>query len=323
MHRGSNYMPYYPISRFYKNRFGEKVYKIPVSIIDDCPNRRGLKGMKVCIFCDEWGSAAYPQTQALELATQIKIHKKKIQERYKAKSFLIYFQAYTNTFSQVKHLRNCFQQALKEPGVVGLVVGTRPDCLSPAVLRLWNEFSEKTFMSVELGVQSFFDRDLKFLERGHTSQQSIDAIKKIKAETSVDLGIHLMFGQPNETLDQIKKTAEIINDLPIDNVKLHNLHVLRNTPLQEIYDRGEFKPIELEEYTQTVCCFLRHLRPDIPIHRLNAVASNWDELVAPEWTRHKMLATQTILDRLLDHGWEQGDYFKKTTVSCQKTDLTL
>lgn len=309
-----NGLPYYPISHFYKEHFGDKVQKIPVSIASDCPNRRGLKGMQTCVFCDVWGSAAYPEQQQLDLVTQVEKYKKMLANKYNASQFLAYFQAYTNTFMGVQKLRESFDTVLKYPEIKGIIIGTRPDCLSTSVFNLWNEFSKKCFLSVELGVQSFFDDQLIFLRRGHTKDASIEAIKKIKNETSVDLGIHLIFGIPNETDSQIIETAQIVSSLPINHVKLHNLHVLINTPLEKMYRAGQFDPISLEEYSRKVVLFLQYLSPNIKVQRLGAMSNRWNELIAPEWTRFKMNTYQYIIDDLNRRNAYQGQLYKPSLI---------
>ncbi|MBC7467368.1 MAG: TIGR01212 family radical SAM protein [Bdellovibrio sp.] len=298
MEKGWTGLPYHSISEHYKRIFGEKIYKIPVSVVDDCPNRMGLKGMKTCSFCDVWGSAARSESFTLTLDEQIEKFKGLIAKRYNSKNFLVYFQAYTNTFTKTSALRQNFEQSLKYDFVKGFVVGTRPDCLSPAVLNLWQEFHEKSFVSVELGVQSFYDEHLNFMQRGHTADDSIKAIYKITGNTTVDLGIHLIFGSPNETDEQIIQTAKICNDLPITNIKLHNLHVLKNTELEKWHAAGQFEPISQEAYTEKVKLFLSYLKPHIAVHRLAAFASRWEELVAPKWTANKMGTHQAIIDEL-------------------------
>lgn len=303
---------YTPISDFYKTKFGEKVQKIPVSIADTCPNRLGLKGMQTCVFCDEWGSAAYPEQRGLSLQEQMLPKMQFLGARYRASAFLIYFQAYTSSFIAVKKLQAYFDEAVADPRVKGVVIGTRPDCLSRALLEFCKEFNEHYFVSIELGVQSFFDDQLAFLRRGHTAKASIDAIQKIKDFTPLDVGIHLMFGLPDETDEQLKTTAEIVSSLPIDHVKLHNLHVLKNTPLAQLYEEGKFAPISLEEYARRTSYFLEHLSPNIYVDRLVAVSSRWDELIAPEWCRYKMRSTQYILKRMREDGSYQGKAHSKT-----------
>lgn len=302
--------PYFPISSVYRHRFGSKVIKVPVSVAEDCPNRRGLKGMQTCIFCDEWGSFAYPENRDNELHEQIIKHREKVGRRFNASKFLVYFQAYTTTFTALDRLKRGFETALSFPDVVGLVVGTRPDCLSAGVLQTWQEYAQRTFMAVEFGVQSFDDEQLVWMRRGHTAAQSIQAIERVARQApAVDLGIHLMFGWPTENDKQIIETARLCNSLPVSNVKLHNLHVLAKTPLEDLYHRGEFAPIELELYAHRVGLFLSYLSPKIAVHRLAALSSRWDELIAPAWTRHKMKSFQAILDHLDRAGIRQGVSF--------------
>lgn len=319
MEKGWRGLPYYTISEHYHKLFGEKVYKVPVSVVDDCPNRRGLKGMQTCVFCDVWGSAANAESLSMELKQQIETYQARIAKRYNARAFLIYFQAYTNTFTKVSALRHNFDVALTYPWVKGFTVGTRPDCLSKSVLDMWQEYHQKSFVAVELGVQSFFNDQLEFMRRGHTAEASLEAIQKITSQTEVDLGIHLIFGNPGETDEHIIKTAQIVNDLPITNVKLHNLHVLKNTPLEEMYHRGDFLPIDRETYAHRVELFLQHLSPRFALHRLAAYSSRWDELIAPSWTADKMGTHQYIIDYLR----ERKSYQSQKWIGSSLTELDL
>lgn len=303
--------PYFPISQVYKKRFGTKVVKIPVAIAENCPNRAGLRGMKTCIFCDVHGSFAYPENQNEELRQQILLHREKVSKRFNAHKFLVYFQAYTTTFTGLKKLKDGFDLALSFPDVAGLVVGTRPDCLSEAVLRTWKEYGQKTYVGIEIGVQSFDDDQLIWMRRGHTAAQSIQGIERIAKEAEVDVGLHLIFGWPTENDKQIIETAQLCNQLPISNVKLHNLHVLKNTALEPLYNEGSFEPVDLDTYAHRVALFLEHLSPRIAVHRLAALSSRWDELLAPDWTRHKMKSYQGIIDRIHDRGTWQGRLYRE------------
>jgi len=305
-------MPFYPISRFYAQKLEGRVRKIALNLADTCPNRMGLKGMKTCIFCDEWGSAAHPEQQGQSLREQIAERFRVDGMNYNTDRFLAYFQSYTSTFAGINKLKVAYETALEFPQIKGIIAGTRPDCISPSLLKIWRELNDRTFFAVEFGVQTFFDHQLNFLERGHDSRVSVEAIKKVKSETGVHIGIHLIFGLPNESNNEIIETAQIVNDLPIDSVKLHNLHVLKNTPLAELYDSGEFQPIDLETYADRAILFLRHLKPTIAIHRLAALSNRWNELIAPEWTRHKMVSYQFIIDRMTAMGVCQGDLYSLT-----------
>jgi len=300
---------FYPISQCYKQRFGEKVYKVSVSVAETCPARQPNSRMPLCIFCDEWGSAAYHLERDKSLTEQIKINQAKIAKRYRANKFLVYFQSYTNTMSRAQEMQQRFETALQQEKICGLVVGTRPDCLPERLLEVLNEYSQKTELFVELGLQSFFDHHLDFLQRGHNVASGLQAIEKLHNRTAVDISIHLMFGLPNETDEEIIQTAKIINDLPISAVKLHNLHVLKNTPLEYMYQQKEFEPVSLEEYSRRVILFLQYLSPRIAIQRLTAVASRWDELVAPEWVKEKRRPSQYIEDQLAANEHWQGELY--------------
>lgn len=262
--------------------------------------------MQTCIFCDEWGSAAYAESRGQPLESQIAGLRGRLGARYASQSFLIYFQAYTSSFLAVKRLREHFETALQNEAVVGVIIGTRPDCVPPALIDLCREYAARCFVSIELGIQTFSDAQLTFLRRGHTHAASVEAIRRIKAFPEIDLGIHLIFGLPGETDDDIRAAAETCATLPIDHVKLHNLHVLKNTPLETLYREGGFQPLDLEPYADRVALFLQHLPRHIAIQRLAAVASRWDELVAPDWTRHKMKSHQFIIDRMRSLGISQG-----------------
>ena len=295
---------YNPISRFFQSRFGGKVYKLPLTIAGDCPNRKGLKGMKVCVFCDEWGSSARKAIMEKSIAEQIAAIKSDLQKR-NPKHYLAYFQSYTSTFLEFRQLKDATELVMSDPAVVGVVYGTRPDCLSQALLDYWKGLAQKTYVGVELGVQTFNDDQLKFLSRGHTADQSRRAILRIR-DTGLDVGIHLMFGLPGETDQQVVETAQELNNLGVHDVKLHHLHVLKNTPLEEMYMKGEFQPISREFYAHRVRLFLEFLNPQIHVQRLAAVSSRWEELVAPDWTRHRLETHQFILDEMQSHGSFQG-----------------
>lgn len=305
---------YFPISHYFKHQFGEKVGKISVSIAATCPNRQASKKSDICIFCDEWGSAAYPIKDDQSLLEQVRKNRIPVQKRLRAKKFLVYFQAYTSTLGHINKLKHSFDEALSEPDIIGAVIGTRPDCLPKRIFPLFKDISERHYLMVELGVQSFFDEHLDFLKRGHSAACSIDAVRKLHEHTGANIGIHLMFGLPDETDEHIIQTAKYVNMLPIDNVKLHNLHVLQQTPLADLYAQGKFQPLELEEYARRVILFLRHLSPLVSVQRLAAVANRWAELVAPQWTREKMQPILYIEDRMAKSGYMQGDCYDKLSI---------
>ena len=306
---------YFSIGDYFRKRFGEKVYKISVSVAETCPNRTGPDGKPTCTFCDEWGSASYFANPDAELEQQIRTARERISRRFRAERFLVYFQAYTNTFERVTRLEHRFAIALAQDKITGLVLGTRPDCIPARLLPVLRETHERAYVMVELGAQTFFEDQLTFLGRAHTVAKTYRAIEKLHGETGVDIGIHLMFGLPGETEDHMKRTAEIINKLPISNVKLHNLHVLEKTELARQYRAGAFQPLDLETYARRVIVFLRHLSPEIAVQRLAASANRWSELIAPDYTRFRMMPTQFICDKMTEADCFQGDLYqiKKAT----------
>ena len=303
---------YYPISQYFKKQFGERAGKISVSVAESCPSRSTTSNnekIDTCIFCDEWGSAAYHLERDRDLLDQIHHNKNLVQRRLKTNKFLVYFQSYTNTLDKIATLEQRFETALAEDYIQGIVVGTRPDCLPERIYPLLDKFSQKSYLMIELGTQSFFNDHLEFLKRGHSGEKSVEAITNLAERTQVDIGIHLMFGLPNETDAQIIATAEKINSLPISNVKLHNLHVLKNTPLANMYRLGEFTPVDLDEYSDKVILFLRHLSPEVAVQRLAALSNRWDELIAPEWTRQKMQPIEFIENKMRKSNFLQGDLY--------------
>lgn len=288
--------PYYSIGDYYREKFGERVSKISVNVADTCPNRLGLKGMQTCTFCDVWGSAAYAEQREFTLEQQIQNVKEKIQGMTAYNKFLVYFQSYTNSFTAIRNLEAMYEEALKHDGVVGLVIGTRPDCISPALINLWKKFAEKTYVSVELGAQSFYEDFLEFEKRGHSAQNTLNTIFKLSEIPNLDIGLHFIFGHPGETVEHVIEQAKFASQLPIQNVKLHNLHILKHTKLEKYFEQGLFKPIELEEYSEKVAAFIAHLPQNIAIQRLSALSSRWEELIGPQWTMHKMTVFQSIID---------------------------
>ena len=304
-------LPYHPISLSYKKQFGQKVFKIPVTTAETCPNREGLRGMQTCNFCDVWGSSAYAEYQELPLREQIEKGRARLKNRINVEKFLVYFQAYTTTFDRVHKMRENFQIAAEYSDVVGMVVGTRPDCVSDSLFELWNEYRKTHYVAVEYGVQTFNENQLVWMRRGHTAKKSIETIQRTaKNCPDLSIGIHLIFGLPDERDDEIILSARLCNSLPIDNVKLHNLHVLKHTPLEQDYLEGRFQPVELEEYTRRISLFLEHLDPRISVHRLTAVSSRFDELVAPKWLMKRMDNYQYVLDQMKKTGAYQGRHFR-------------
>jgi radical SAM protein (TIGR01212 family) len=300
---------YYSYSRYLHETFGEKTYKVTVASGLTCPTRDGTLGKKGCAFCDVRGSSSFfgKQGRGLEIHQQIQSRIPGIRERYGATKFLAYFQSYTNTYSDIAYLREIYEAALAVPGISGLCIGTRPDCLPDNVIALLEELAQKNYVSLELGVQSFEDSTLEWLERGHNGQCSIDALQKMrKMAPSVHTCAHLMFGSPTDSPNAARDAALILNDLGVRGAKLHQVMVLEHTELARRYREAPFRVLSLEEYGKIVHDFLAHLSPEIYVERLIAKASHFDECIAPIWSRGQWAPHNVIRDILVNSGIKQG-----------------
>jgi radical SAM protein (TIGR01212 family) len=300
---------YYSYNRYLHETFGAKTYKVVVSSGLTCPTRDGTLGKKGCAFCDVRGSSSYfgKQGRGLEIGQQIQKRLPGIRERFGAKHFLAYFQSYTNTYAEVPYLREIYEAALAQPGIRGLCVGTRPDCLPLEVMDLLEEFAQKSYVSLELGVQSFEDPSLEWLDRGHSGQCSIDALNEVRRRApSVHTCAHLMFGSPTDSPRAGRDAALLLNDLGVRGVKLHQIMVLQNTELARRYMAEPFHTLSIEEYAEVVFDFLSHLSPKIYVERMCANATHLDECIAPEWSRTRWEPHNRLREILTAKGLTQG-----------------
>jgi radical SAM protein (TIGR01212 family) len=281
---------YYSYRRYVKETFGGKTYKVVVSSGLTCPTRDGLIDQGGCAFCDVRGSSSFfgKKGRGSEISEQIRSRIPGIKKRFNAEKFIAYFQSYTNTYSDIEYLREIYEAALNEPGISGLAIGTRPDCIPDPVIDLLQELAQKHYVCLELGVQSFENESLKWLERGHDGQCSRDALKRLHERApDVETCVHLMFGSPSDTIESAKNAALELNQLHVRGVKLHQLMILERTKLATLYRTAPFKTLSLEEYTGMVSEFLAHLSPDIYVERLCATATHKEECLAPEWSRSR------------------------------------
>lgn len=279
---------HYAYSKYLRETFGGKTYKVVVNSGLTCPTRDGAIDTGGCAFCDVRGSSSFHGKigRGLEIQNQINNRIPGIKARYKATRLIAYFQSYTNTYSDAAELRVMYEDALSHPEILGLAIGTRPDCLPDPVIDLLEELAQKHYVSLELGVQSFEDTTLDWLVRGHSGQCSIDAIEKMaKRAPSVHLCAHLMFGSPTDSATAPEDAAKILSQFPIKGVKLHQLMILERTKLAERFRTEPWKVLSLPEYTDQVIRFLENLRKDIYVERLAAKASHPKECIAPEWSR--------------------------------------
>jgi len=301
--------PFYPYSRYLQETFGGKTYKLTVASGLTCPTRDGTLAKRGCAFCDVRGSASYfgKRGRGDEIKIQLEKRMPGVRERFGAEHFLAYFQSYTNTYADVEYLRDIYTQALATPGIRGLCIGTRPDCLPDAVIDLLEELGQQFYISLELGVQSFEDDTLLWLERGHDGKSSIDALERLRQRAPhVQTCAHFMFGAPTDTPHAARDAARILNDLGVKGAKLHQLMVLEHTILAERYRAAPFPTLEIEAYTDVVAEFITHVSPTIYLERLCAKASHWDECIAPKWSCGQWVPHNRIRDLLIEKGVVQG-----------------
>jgi radical SAM protein (TIGR01212 family) len=303
---------FYPYSAYLKSLFGERAYKLVVSSGLTCPTRDGTLASHGCAFCDVRGSSSYfgKQGRGRDVGEQIARRLPGIRDRYGVSSFLAYFQSYTNTYADVEYLREIYGAALAAPGIRGLCVGTRPDCLPDAVLDLLEELAREHYVSLELGVQSFHDPTLLWLERGHDRACSLEALERLRARAPhVHVCAHLMFGSPTEPAEAVREAALLLNDSGVRGVKLHQLMILENTELARRWREAPFPTLSLEEYAERAGDFLAHLDPGIYVERLCAKATHRDECLAPEWSKDHWTPHNRLRSLLEAGGTRQGSNY--------------
>lgn len=302
-------------STYLKHRFGGRVHKISVDAGFGCPNRHNGRDGHGCVFCDSSGSAAVGIARQAGIARQLEQAKELIQRKYRAKWFIAYFQPYSNTFAPLAQLRHCYDQALAVSKVVGLAVGTRPDCVDDAVLDLLAEYHRRTYFWLEIGLQSCHDRTLNYLGRGHDYACFLDAYQRAK-ERGLRVCVHLIIGLPGESRDDILHTAREMARLGVDGIKLHLLHVLQGTPLGDSFLAGEIKTLGMDEYVQLVVDVLECLPPHTLIQRLTGDGPR-ELLLAPLWSLNKWEVLNAIGAELERRGTRQGSHYAgKVTRTC-------
>lgn len=299
--------PYNTFSEELKRRFGCKVQRISVDAGFTCPNRDGRLGTEGCIFCGGHGSGSHGIPRGFSLAAQIEDGKEVMVRKYRANKFMVYFQAYSNTYAPLEQLQALYAEALSVPDVVGLIIATRPDCLPERVLDYLAELSRHTCLWLELGLQSIHDKSLSLINRRHDYACSVDAVLRAKSK-GLRVCAHVMLGLPGESPTEMLAMAGELNRLAVDGVKLHLLHVMKGTRLAEMYERGELQMLDRDGYAGLVCDFLELLDPAILIHRLTGDGGH-DYLIAPLWSLKKFEVLNLIDAELERRGTRQGFRF--------------
>ena len=293
---------YNAFGQYMKDLYGRPVYKVNVDAGFTCPNRDGSLATGGCIYCNNDSFRPSACTSTTSLHDQIEKGIPYLRSRYGAERFIVYFQPYTNTYASVEVLERLYREALDNPGVVGLAIGTRPDCVDAEKIALLATLSRDHFILVEYGLQSIYDTTLAFINRGHDFACFKNALA-LTIGRGIHVGAHLILGFPTETRKEMLDMADVISDLPIEFLKVHQLQVVKETALADLYAKKPFATFGYHEYIEMLADFLERLSPDIVLQRLFAAAPD-EILIAPVWNK-----TRSELLRDLDTFMEQrGSY---------------
>ena len=277
---------YHTLNYELRSIFGQKVIKLSLDGGFTCPNRDGTIGTKGCIFCSEEGSGEFSAPRNLSIKEQIQQQKQFLSSKWKTGKYIAYFQNYTNTYAPVGDLRRIYEEALCCEGIVGLAIATRPDCLSDEVVTLLEELSKKIYLWVELGLQTKHEETAKYLRRGYDLEVFENAIFRLK-DKGINVVTHLIMGLPGESHDKILQSVNYVANLGIQGIKLHLLHVIKNTDLVKKYEKDEFSLMSKKEYISLVVDALELLPPQIVVHRVTGDGAK-DLLIGPRWTLDKL-----------------------------------
>lgn len=295
---------YHSLNYFLREKFGEKVFKISLDAGFSCPNRDGTIGTKGCIYCSERGSGDFAGNRKISISDQFADIKNMMNNKWKNGRYIAYFQAYTNTYAPVNVLRKKYEEAIGMEGVVGLAIATRPDCLGEEVLSLLEEFSKKVYTWVELGLQTSNENTAKLINRGYRLEVFKEAVCNLR-KRNIDVVVHTIFGLPGEAKDDMLNTIKYVSNCDVQGIKIHLLHLMKNTPLVKLYEQGKLIFLEKEEYIDLICEAITILPPDMVIHRLTGDAPR-NLLIGPMWSLKKWEVLNGIDKALEDRKIYQG-----------------
>ena len=291
---------YYTLNCFYRNKFKSKVFKVPLDAHYSCPNRINGNG---CIFCSDHSKANIIDSNS-SLLEQFNKNVELLLKKWPNSLYIPYFQAGTNTYDNVENLKEMYEQFLELPGVVGISIATRPDCLSNEVIDYLEELNKKTFLTIELGLQTSNDNTLKFINRGHDTDCFIKAVQKLRSK-NIFVVAHIINGLPYETEEDMLNTVKLLNELNVNGIKIHMLYVSKNTELAKIYEKNKFPILRKEEYIDIVIKQLELLDENIVIERITGDPIK-DELIAPDWLLKKFCVLNDIDKEMVRRDTYQG-----------------
>ncbi len=300
---------YYKFSDYLKDLYGEKVYKLPVNVYSTCPNRDSTKGENGCTFCSLKALSQDMIDHNMDVREQVRTNKEYIGSKYKAKKFIVYFQNYTSTYMDVERLKKNMLDSIDDD-IVEVCLSTRPDCISDEYIDMLSEVRKKynVNITVELGLQSSSNKTLEFVNRKHTVEDYIDAVKRLKAKEFI-VGTHLILNIPGDEMANVLNSVKLINELGVDRVKLHSLFISKDTVMGEQYLNGEFDIISFEEYLDRIVTFVKHLKPSVTIERFFSRSSD-DDTVFCNWSRSWRYLKNTLDMVLEEKDISQGELYE-------------
>ncbi|MFO0926836.1 MAG: TIGR01212 family radical SAM protein [Gemmataceae bacterium] len=298
---------YRALSAYLRERYGGKVRSVTIDAGFTCPNVDGTVTTGGCVYCDNRSFSPNRRLPRTSVTAQIDRGVTILTKRYGAEQFLAYFQAGTNTHGKLDRLRRVYEEAVAHPRILGLTVGTRPDSLPDPVLDLLEEFARRKPVCLELGLQTIHDRSLDWMNRGHHVDAFYDAVDRCRGR-ALELCAHVILGLPGESRADMLATADVLAALPVHGVKIHNLYVVKDTPLEQMVRAGEVRTLELAEYVPLVCDFLERLPPAMVVHRLSGDGPP-PFLVAPAWCLDKPRLLRAVDQEFVDRDSWQGKQF--------------
>lgn len=276
---------FYSLNDFFKDEFKDKVFKVSLDGGFTCPNRDGKVAHGGCIFCSDSGSGEFTGNRKKTITEQIDEQLEFLKDKIKDKKVIAYFQNFTNTYGDVNYLREIYYEALNHPKVLGLAIGTRPDCIEDDVLDLLKEINEKYFFWIELGLQTIDDKVAKIINRGYPLSIYLKTSKKL-SDNNIKFVTHMIVGLPGEERKDILNTAKCIAESGAWGIKIHSLHIIKGTPLEKLYEDKKFKIFTLDEYVDIVVTILKFLPDKMVVHRVTGDGKK-DEVIEPKWSLNK------------------------------------
>ncbi|MBQ9086097.1 MAG: TIGR01212 family radical SAM protein [Clostridia bacterium] len=302
---------YYTYDYYLRQTFGGKCAKIPLDAGFTCPNIDGTRGVGGCIYCSGRGSGDFAEAPTLSIAEQYRKTREKLSSKWSTERCIPYFQAHTNTYAPLPRLKELYEEALAQEGVVGLNIATRADCLEAGVPEYLAALADRTRLTVELGLQTIHDETARKINRGHTYEEFLVGYTRLRqASDKIGICIHLIFGLPGETEEMMMESVREVSRIKPDQVKLHLLHVLKNTTLSNQYQLGGYTPLDKKTYVSLVVNALELLPMDTVIARVTGDGMG-EELLAPEWSRKKVSVINDIDKLLYERNTWQGIYAEK------------